>query len=1264
MEERDEHSRTFANPDGSYSKQQGFFPLHFKRDGYWVSYDKRLIYSPADPDLIEIAGTDHPLKVNVRSGRTEMYLTKSEKISFGQNSRLEFTDAQNHIIYSESYSGEKPHQLAGNNLLIKDLFHQVDRSQNISFFDLETDYVLKSKPTLAVPDGKVVFTEKIVLPEGWRVERNEGDAAGNEWNGSLRIVDGSGEIQATIAAIVCYDNSGVRGSSISGTYLFYQTGNVVELKTCVNASWLLSNERAYPVTIDPTINGVKSQYGSVRNGALDASCQETMAINIPYSSISSTSTTYSIQSVDNSYGGEQNSRVGAIGVMAVVAGSGTGYLVTNNYSFTGLTIANTSCWTAGNMTFYWQGRDTYRSNNACSQTNMRRINNWEVIVTYTLLNSCSIGAETAAYTAPSGCTSGTVPLGSGAYKDVSLAANTYYNFTWTDSPQTSGFCATVSGSTGATSTSFSTNQTNWYSGSTASTIRISASRSSCTWTTNSAVMTYTNAINNPGAISVPSSICAGVATNISNVTAAYGGPSAVNYYFYYRGGPSNVSWTMYDGPTTNTSSALPAAVINTPGTWYIARNSDFGCGQANNGTTVDLPITVTAGPTLGTLSNAGPVNFCDVGGNFTTPLTVSGQNGTVYWDWGSNNGVWNNNWLTGVNSGVSIFPKKTSGSDGNADRIRYRVTIPGCTDVTSSTILIVNKFNEAPSTLTSSSTALCSTTGGNITLTATFPASINKNGSVAFYSGSCGGTLLGTVTAGDNTSTAQYVIPAPTSTTTYYARYEPGTGASCSNSTCVSVTVNVGTPSTAPTAISGSGVTVCHGNTVSLSPTGGALGAGASYEWFSGSCGGTAVGTGNSISVSPTGTTTYYVRAGAGTYCPATACASGTITLPAAGTGLATGGQSATCNVSGSNWIHFYHSSGNLIASINPNGNNLGSVTATAFVSGGAQLTQACGTGSNPSFTTAALGRSWLITPTNNLPASVRFPFSSAELSSLITASAGTTSNSLDNVAAIGDIKMSHYSGPANLNGSWSDNCVSAGGSGGTQLIGSQAGNGAVTTANGFPATVSASSYIQFNTPGFSEFWLHGNGGSSPLPVQLTSFSATCMESGKANIHWSTASEQNSQKFIIERSRDLSQWTQAGEQAAAGNSNYAIDYVAEDLNPFGGISYYRLVQVDNDGAERIYGPVSVSCGEKQNSMSVFPNPNKGAFTVEVTSDENVGTAEVQLVDLTGKVIAGKPVTIYEGQNQILFDDIELQQGTYIVRMISKNDIKPVRVVVN
>jgi hypothetical protein len=177
----------------------------------------------------------------------------------------------------------------------------------------------------------------------------------------------------------------------------------------------------------------------------------------------------------------------------------------------------------------------------------------------------------------------------------------------------------------------------------------------CTTTGCASVQVIVNT-NNPGAVSVPTSICAGTSTSISNVTAATGAAGSVNYYFYYRGGPSNVAWQMYNGPTTNSSSSLPAAVINTPGTWFIARNSDFGCGQANNATTVDIPIIVNEASTAPILS--GPSStICP---NSTVTLTASGgtagAGSQIEW-WTGPNGTGTN---LGTGSSANVSPSTST----------------------------------------------------------------------------------------------------------------------------------------------------------------------------------------------------------------------------------------------------------------------------------------------------------------------------------------------------------------------------------------------------------------------------------------------------------------------------------------------------------------------------------------------------------------------------------------------------------------------------
>jgi len=97
----------------------------------------------------------------------------------------------------------------------------------------------------------------------------------------------------------------------------------------------------------------------------------------------------------------------------------------------------------------------------------------------------------------------------------------------------------------------------------------------------------------------------------------------------------------------------------------------------------------------------------------------------------------------------------------------------------------------------------------------------------------------------------------------------------CSKNQSFTVSSN-NTESTAPTSITGTS-TICNGGGTTLSVSGGSLGTGASWKWYSGSCGGTSLGTGSSITVNPTTNTTYYVRA-EGT-CNTTVCAALSVTV-------------------------------------------------------------------------------------------------------------------------------------------------------------------------------------------------------------------------------------------------------------------------------------------------------------------------------------------------------------------------------------------------
>jgi hypothetical protein len=186
--------------------------------------------------------------------------------------------------------------------------------------------------------------------------------------------------------------------------------------------------------------------------------------------------------------------------------------------------------------------------------------------------------------------------------------------------------------------------------------------------------------------------------------------------------------------------------------------------------------------------------------------------------------------------------------------------------------------------------------------------------------------------------------------------------------------------------------------------------------------------------------------------------------------------------------------------------------------------------------------------------------------------------------------------------------------------------------------------------------------GSSPLPVELTSFNANCTENA-TTINWQTASEHNSAYFDIEKSRDGSTWNVIKTVNAAGNSTSTIDYSIEDAEKTTGVVYYRLNQIDQDGESKIYGPISANCGETTDfTATVFPNPASGMVTVEM-NNPIAQSVSIQICGTDGKVIEQIANTLEEGTTQIPLSIATLKAGVYTVKVNGENTLKTIKLIV-
>lgn len=431
----------------------------------------------------------------------------------------------------------------------------------------------------------------------------------------------------------------------------------------------------------------------------------------------------------------------------------------------------------------------------------------------------------------------------------------------------------------------------------------------------------------------------------------------------------------------------------------------------------------------------------------------------------------------------------------------------------------------------------------------------------------------------------------------------------------------------------------------------------------------------------PTGPTTYYTKKVS--RCGISDCYSTFVSLPDRADQLSKNAETAICWVKGNKKISFYTQEGNIngvpqfegnfVASINPNGNET-VLAITSNVKSEVEYMWACDDPTNENYNTAYLQRGFLIeeldlpgyTPVssgNNY--SVFFPFMEFEAQELTNKGPVLTplnpNDDLSNSTAINELSATKYDGNFE-NDTPVDNCND----GVSQVIlqvGSNdltAGEFASTQLN--PPIVGNNYYVRFDVPNFSEFWLHKAFNNSPLPVELISFEVKCVDAG-AKIIWSTGSENNSDYFTVEFSRDGMVWNVVKTLQGAGSSNSLNNYLVMDENANKG--YYRLIQVDFDGNKTIFGPISSKCEPDINNMIVYPNPSTGTFTVEISTMSGLGEVNIRVHEATGRMVAIQKVNVHSGINKVEFNERALAPGTYFVSIegADKGKFIPVKLIV-
>jgi hypothetical protein len=152
---------------------------------------------------------------------------------------------------------------------------------------------------------------------------------------------------------------------------------------------------------------------------------------------------------------------------------------------------------------------------------------------------------------------------------------------------------------------------------------------------------------------------------------------------------------------------------------------------------------------------------------------------------------------------------------------------------------------------------------------------------------------------------------------------------------------------------------------------------------------------------------------------------------------------------------------------------------------------------------------------------------------------------------------------------------------------------------------------------------------------------------------WSTASENNNDHFIIERSENGSDFSQIGRVSSlafGGSSTSRLDYSFTDHNAPSGTVYYRLKQVDKSGNISQDGINSVNVDfESAGQLTVAPNPSDDYVKIDFVSYSS-SPSVIRILDNAGRIVRTEQVNSQMGANTVVLSTSDLGQGFYYVQV--------------
>jgi subtilisin-like proprotein convertase family protein len=184
------------------------------------------------------------------------------------------------------------------------------------------------------------------------------------------------------------------------------------------------------------------------------------------------------------------------------------------------------------------------------------------------------------------------------------------------------------------------------------------------------------------------------------------------------------------------------------------------------------------------------------------------------------------------------------------------------------------------------------------------------------------------------------------------------------------------------------------------------------------------------------------------------------------------------------------------------------------------------------------------------------------------------------------------------------------------------------------------------------------------LPVELVDFYAH-NQPRSVELNWSVASERDNDYFTIEKSKDGLNFDllENIDSKVGGNTTTETVYSALDNNPDYGLTYYRLSQTDFNGNRKELDIKTVDRSNIFGGIVIKPNPVQDDANI-IFSSSKVSTCQINIYDLSGKLLYKENVSLTKGLNEININTKQFANGLFYLELSNDEDSARIKFIKN